>query len=116
MESVESKTWAMMAVKRTPESARLKKASCDVRHAHTRMRCREALQRSKTVHDNGEHVLCRKHRDILRVQYGGTLQFSKAFAGQFDQVPARWWWVLKIVVDSIDGPDVRLKRFCADGA
>jgi hypothetical protein len=53
---------------------------------------------------------------MLRVQHGRALQFSKAFGGQFDQVPARWWWVLKIVVDSIDGADVRLKRFCADGA
>ena len=45
---------------------------------------------SKAVHDNGEHVHCRKHRDLLRLQDERALQFIKAFAGQFDQVPARW--------------------------
>ncbi len=71
--------------------------------------------RTKSEVDNGHHVLCWKHGDFLRLQHGRALQFSKAFAGQFDQVPTCWRRVLKVVVDRIDDAQVRLKRFGADG-
>ena len=72
--------------------------------------------RTKVEVDNGDHVLYWKHGDLLWLQHGRALQFIKAFAGQFDQVPISWRWVLKVVVDRIDDTQVRLKRFCADGA
>ena len=68
MESVESETWALMTVKRTPESARLKKTNSVVRHTHT------------------------------AVAAWKSLAVQQVFAGQFDQVPAHWSRVLKIVV------------------
>jgi hypothetical protein len=48
-------------------------------------------------------VLCWKRRDLLWLQHGRALQFSKAFAGQFDQVPARWWRVLKNMAPQVPG-------------
>jgi hypothetical protein len=51
-------------------------------------------------------MICWKLCDLLRLYHGRALQFSETFAGQFDQVPTRWWWVLKIVVDRIDGAQV----------
>ena len=72
--------------------------------------------RTKTEMDNGDHVLCWKRGDLLWLQYGRALQFSKTFADQFDQVPVGWRRVLlRVVVDRIDDTQVRLKRFCADG-
>ena len=31
-------------------------------------------------------------------------------------MPARWWWVLKVVVDGIDRAEVRLQGLSTDGA
>ncbi len=63
---------------------------------------------SKVVPDDGEHVLCWKRRDLLWLHHGRALQFSKTFEDQFDQVPSRWWRVLKIVVYVINSTQVRL--------
>jgi hypothetical protein len=43
---------------------------------------------------NSTHVLCRKLRDLLRLNHDGTLQFIEAFASQFNEMPTRRWWVL----------------------
>jgi len=56
-----------------------------------------------------------KTRDLLRLKHERALQLSKAFAREFDQMPSRWWWVLKVVMDSVDRAQARLERFCTDG-
>jgi hypothetical protein len=33
---------------------------------------------------------------MLRLQHGRALKFSKAFSGQFDQMPGRWWRVCRL--------------------
>jgi hypothetical protein len=48
-------------------------------------------------------MLSWKRCDLLRLHHGRALQFSKAFAGQFDQLATRGWRVLKIGVYRIDG-------------
>ena len=63
--------------------------------------------------NDSPHVLWRKCSDLLWLKHGRALQFSETFASQFDQMPARRWRVLKVVVHSVDGTEVRLERFRA---
>ena len=56
-----------------------------------------------------KHVLCRKHRDLLRLKYDGVLQFSETFASQFDQMSVYRCGVLKVVVDNVDHGEVRME-------